>query len=222
MMPPAETYYSEIAPKYEAWHSTYDLERRLEILFDPELNGILVLDAGTGPGHFAARAAEAGARVVAVDIAFEMLKIARTRSGARMVCGDLGRLPFRSGAFDKVISSEAIEHTVDPIRAVHELVRVLTMNGTLALSTPNRLWYPSLMAARLFGLRKFEGLENWLSWRRLRKAVVDAGAIVERRAGVHLFPFQWKALQPLLRRLDSFGRRIGFLYINQVIWARKV
>jgi SAM-dependent methyltransferase len=37
---------------------------------------------------------------------------------------DLGRLPFRDGAFDVVVSSEVLEHLVHPVDALAEMVRV--------------------------------------------------------------------------------------------------
>lgn len=216
-------YYDLVAQEYEAWHSTYDVARRVETLFQetPSLDGIFMLDAGGGTGIFSEAASRRGARVVTLDLSVEMLKIARTRRHCSIVCGDLLRIPFRRDTFDLVLSSEAIEHTPDPCASVREMARVLKPGGRLALSTPNRLWYPVLMLARLLRIRKFAGTENWVSWRALGKYAAGAGLFTEKRCGIHLFPFQLHFLHPILRWADRFGHRLGFLYINQVIWCLK-
>ena len=44
-------------------------------------------------------------------------------------------LPFPDGRFDAVICTQALEHVLDPARAVREMHRVLAPGGVLMLST---------------------------------------------------------------------------------------
>jgi len=55
-------------------------------------------------------------------------------------------LPFASGVFDMVISSEVIEHLPDARLFVKEVNRVLKKNGVLILTTPNRYSYFTLIS----------------------------------------------------------------------------
>src|SRR5437762_2906321 len=67
--------------------------------------GQRVLDLGCGPGDGASRLNLAGAVAIGLDYSEGMLGTARDASGnaGRVVRGDAGRLPFRAGAFDKIV-----------------------------------------------------------------------------------------------------------------------
>lgn len=107
----------------------------------PAAAGAEVLDAGCGVGYGCAILAAGGARrVVGIDRSPEAVLNARERAGdvAEFVLGDLGELPFEDDAFDLVTCFEAIEHIVDPERALDELRRVLRPEGVLLISSPNR------------------------------------------------------------------------------------
>ena len=49
-------------------------------------------------------------------------------------------MPFASNSFDRVITSEVLEHIQDDVAALAELVRVLKPGGTFAATVPT--WYP--------------------------------------------------------------------------------
>jgi SAM-dependent methyltransferase len=57
------------------------------------------------------------------------------RSRADVVYGG-GRLPFRDGAFDTVLSVQVLEHTPRPAELVAEMARVLAPEGLLILTAP--------------------------------------------------------------------------------------
>ncbi len=57
-----------------------------------------------------------------------------------VVCGDVLRLPFADGSFDRVIAAEVLEHVRADARAITELARVLRPGGTLAVTVPR--WLP--------------------------------------------------------------------------------
>lgn len=58
----------------------------------------------------------------------------RRKPGAAVV-GDAHQLPFAPGSFDLIISTEMLEHTVEPQRIVDEIRRVLRPGGRLLLTT---------------------------------------------------------------------------------------
>jgi ubiquinone/menaquinone biosynthesis C-methylase UbiE len=112
-------------------------------LLDPQ-PGDTILDVGCGSGHYARRAAEAGARVVATDVAKNYVEQARAHVG-ELLAGrcefrveDAERLSLPDEAVDKVLMTEVIEHVPHPERAVREATRVLRRGGLLVVSTPSR------------------------------------------------------------------------------------
>jgi SAM-dependent methyltransferase len=98
--------------------------------------GMHVLDVGTGPGYAARRAAERGAVTTGVDIAEEMVALARSRNpGIRFMRADAEELPFPDRSFDALVGNLVVNHLPRPDVAVREFVRVLRREGALALST---------------------------------------------------------------------------------------
>ena len=126
---------------------TYDLltGRITARLVDPLLDaaavraGARVLDVGTGPGHAAAAAARRGALATGVDIADELLAVARRRHPeSSFLRADAEELPFDDDSFDALVANFAINHLPRPERAVREFARVLAPRGGIALSAWDR------------------------------------------------------------------------------------
>lgn len=103
-----------------------------------EVDGLRVLDAATGSGHYAAALAERDADVVGVDASAEMVAEARERHGAVAAFerADLReRLPFDDGAFDLVVCQLTLEHVEDWDPVMAAFARVLADGGELVVST---------------------------------------------------------------------------------------
>lgn len=101
-----------------------------------------LLDVGSGPAHIALEAAERlpGARVVALDAARWMHRVARRRlssspAGARIfpLVADAKRMPFRDGCFDAVFSNTILHHIADPRPVLREIRRVVRPGGIVLL-----------------------------------------------------------------------------------------
>ena len=80
-----------------------------------------VLDAGCGRGRFRPELERRGARYTGLDLPGNHVS----------VIGDLRRLPFAAGSFDRVLSSAVIEHLPEPVPALREVHRVLVPGGIL-------------------------------------------------------------------------------------------
>ncbi|MCA2981266.1 MAG: methyltransferase domain-containing protein [Myxococcaceae bacterium] len=116
--------------------------------------GQVVLDLGCGPGDGAARIAELGAIAIGLDYSAGMLDSARRepRLTNRLLRGDAGRLPFRDGAFDKLVCTNSFHHYPDHFKALCEMRRVLKPGGLLVLVDPRR--------DHLFGWGAIDLVEN--------------------------------------------------------------
>jgi SAM-dependent methyltransferase len=218
--------YDSLADDFDRIMNPYDLQRRLEVMFDQllgdvDLRGCRLLDAGCGTGLFSAAARARGAHVLAVDIGPKLLAQARRKGVQRVVASDVALLCFADETFDVVISSECIEHTPSPRTAVLELARVLRHGGIMVITCPNRAWRWSCTIANALGIRPYLGLENWPGWWGLRGWVGEGGIVIDRHIGLHLFPFVLRASLPLLRRLDAAGAWLGPVFVNQCLRGTK-
>ena len=112
-----------------------------------------VIDVGCGAGRHAFEAYRRGADVIAFDRDAAELRSVDTilramadsgevpgTASARVVLGDALSLPYADETFDCVIASEILEHIPQDDAAIAELVRVLKVGGTLAVSVPR--WLP--------------------------------------------------------------------------------
>jgi len=206
--------------------SRYDTTRRVEVLVEDFLAGktagARALDVGCGLGFFSEALVKAGARVTACDLGANLVETTRQRVGCEARVADALALEdtFGRDSFDVVVSSECIEHTPDPRRALRSMSAVLRPGGWLSVSTPNRLWYPVVRAATVLRLRPFDGFENFSTWSGLRETLESSGLRVEREYGLHLYPFQLR-LSGLSRWCDRNLQVLRGCMINLCVLARK-
>nr|WP_168801497.1 class I SAM-dependent methyltransferase [Glycomyces buryatensis] len=97
-----------------------------------------VLDLACGPGAFAIEAAEAGAKVTALDAAGALLDLARVRAenaGAAVewIQADMTAVPADDAGFDVVASAFGCMFAPDPVAMATELVRLCRKGGRIAV-----------------------------------------------------------------------------------------
>ncbi len=101
-----------------------------------------MLDVGTGTALIPIQFCQLSStlRIMAIDLAAEMLKRARVnvqraefsdRIELKLV--DAKRLPFTAGEFSTVVSNTILHHIPEPLAALKEMVRVLAPGGFLFL-----------------------------------------------------------------------------------------
>lgn len=128
--------YQAVASSF--WDVGARLVRRVSVAIDEG-----VLDVACGTGNAAIRAAQAGARVVGVDLAPEMFETGRTLAAEAGVivawqAGDAESLPFDDATFDVVLSTFGCMFAPRHEVAALELVRVLRPGGRMGLCS----WTP--------------------------------------------------------------------------------
>jgi ubiquinone/menaquinone biosynthesis C-methylase UbiE len=106
----------------------------------PNVRPHLVIDVGTGTARIPIEfcRVQPASRVVAVDLAREMLRVARENVASAglmaRVALQLARataLPFRDACSPVVVSNSLIHHLPDPSRAFVELARIVSRGGIL-------------------------------------------------------------------------------------------
>ena len=115
--------------------------------------GTKVIDVGCGAGRHSFEAYRRGADVVAFDQDADELTNVDTMframadagevplsARAETVVGDALALPYPDGTFDCVIASEILEHVPADTTVIDELIRVLKVGGSLAVTVPR--WLP--------------------------------------------------------------------------------
>ena len=132
---------------------TIDFHRHLRL--EP---GDMLLDLGSGNGRHTIEACRWPCRVVSVDVDVQELRQARyflrapkgatpwKRYGpepkdgvlgwADFIVADAQHLPFKEGAFDKVMCTEVMEHVPDDKLSISELYRVAKAGAAMAVSVP--------------------------------------------------------------------------------------
>lgn len=98
------------------------------------LDGLRILDLGSGPGWYTEELRARGAVVVAIERDRD-----EVGSLPGLAIGDATGLPFPDGVADGVLCSNMLEHASDTRAVIDEIVRVLRPGGWCYLSWTN--WY---------------------------------------------------------------------------------
>ncbi len=117
------------------------LEWNLNIHYDARLarhakSGDRVLDVGCGDGFLAARLADHGCVVVAIDADAPVLARARARWPSKpieWIHGDVLTHPFAPASFDVVVSNATLHHLPDTALALARLAELTTAGGRLGI-----------------------------------------------------------------------------------------
>ncbi len=162
--------YSRTAGRYDATRVAIGIEILLGCFrrAGKPLAQMTILDAGCGTGSYSLALVECVARIEAVDLNPDMLKVAQGKLGAAVALGKVAlhrapidRLPFKDGSIDGIMVNQVLHHIPDDAsqgypglrRAIAEFARVLRPGGVLVINTcsheqlRNGWWYYDLIPA---------------------------------------------------------------------------
>jgi SAM-dependent methyltransferase len=121
----AAAYADYVAPAFAAAHDYV-------VTYAHERGARRVADVACGDGRVAARLAELGATVVAVDESEPLLSRARSLSeDVTWIEADAHRLPLESRTFDLVLCVLGLQLFAEPAQALAELERLVAPDGEL-------------------------------------------------------------------------------------------
>jgi ubiquinone/menaquinone biosynthesis C-methylase UbiE len=149
-MPPTCRFdFGPLASAYDRWYETAE-GRRHDVAQQEIVQALLpspaggngrLLDVGCGTGHWSRFFVQLGYEVTGIDVASEMVEVARARqlSSCRFYIADAMDLPFPSRSFDVVCAMAVLEFVADVPQVCTEMVRCLNPGGCLVIGTLNRL-----------------------------------------------------------------------------------
>ena len=190
------------------------------------LTGKKVLDVGCGGGLLSEALAQAGAKVTAIDLAPNLLKVARLHGLESGIKVDYRELPVealaeemlaegRPASFDAITCMEMLEHVPEPGSVIRACATLLKPGGRLFLSTLNRT--PAAFALAIVGAEYVARLlpkgthqyRDFIKPSELAKWLREAGLELEDVSGLMYEP--WRNSARVIARTD----------INYLAYARK-
>lgn len=128
--------YSEISKTYDNHRSYSELHMEPLIRFAHLKGGMKILDVGCGTGNLSLELREhIQVEIVGIDVSFNMLQKARTKT-LDVLCADVDfGLPFGDRAFDAVIGSYFLHYVKNPGALMKECFRVLKDDSRLLFLT---------------------------------------------------------------------------------------
>ncbi len=185
------------------------------------LHGALTLDVGCGGGLLSEALAREGAQVVAIDLAPDLLKIARLHGLESGIQVDYRLTAVEALAaempaqFDAITCMEMLEHVPDPASVVAACASLLKPGGRLFVSTLNRT--PAAFALAIVGAEYIARLlpkgthqyRDFIKPSELATWLRQAGLQLEDVSGLLYEP--WRNAARIIRRTD----------VNYVLCAQK-
>ena len=186
-----------------------------------QLRDAAVLDVGCGGGLLSEALAQAGAKVTAIDLAPNLLKVARLHGLESGIKVDYREMPVEAlaeqapASFDAITCMEMLEHVPEPASIIEACAKLLKPGGRLFLSTLNRT--PAAFALAIVGAEYVARVlpkgthqyRDFIKPSELAKWLREAGLELEDVSGLMYEP--WRNSARVVSRTD----------INYLACARK-
>jgi ubiquinone/menaquinone biosynthesis C-methylase UbiE len=220
----SDYYFEQIGGNFDRWMSDYDVYRRAVLIrkhLGQKTSDKSCLEVGCGTGKISAVVADIVGTLTVSDISEKLAREVGQKLNVSWMQQDACALSIPNDSFDVVISSECIEHTPDPERALREMTRVLKPGGLIVVTSPNKAWYPVLWLSMVTGVRRFAGRENWLFPSTAARILKSEGVHDIQLTGCHLFPWQIPMAKRILPLFDRAGESLYPIMINFCVTGRK-
>jgi ubiquinone/menaquinone biosynthesis C-methylase UbiE len=137
-----QAFFEQVATDWDTMRLAYYDERVIEKMGEVAnvSEGSEIADVGTGTGFVAAVLAPRVKRVIGIDDASAMLRVARENldylgiSNAELLIGDLAGLPLADKSVDAAFANMVLHHAVDPAAMLEEMARIVRPGGTIVIT----------------------------------------------------------------------------------------
>jgi ubiquinone/menaquinone biosynthesis C-methylase UbiE len=137
-----QPFFERVASGWDTMRLAYYDERVIEKMAKIASvgKGSEVADIGTGTGFVAAGIAPRVKRVIGIDNAPAMLRVARENldslsvSNADLLVGDLTGLPLADNSVAAAFANMVLHHAVEPIAMLEEMARIVRPGGTVGIT----------------------------------------------------------------------------------------
>jgi ArsR family transcriptional regulator len=137
-----QAFFEKVATDWDTMRLAYYDERVIEKMAEVANvdEGSEVADVGTGTGFVAAGLSPRVKRVIGIDNASAMLRVARENldslgvSNAELAVGDLARLPLADDSVDAAFANMVLHHAVTPVAMLEEMARIVRPGGTIVIT----------------------------------------------------------------------------------------
>ena len=103
----------------------------------PDVRPGRLLEIGAASGNFLVTMQRRGWDVAGIEVDLASAERAATRTGARVICGDIGSVSLEHSQFDLICGWMVFEHVHDPVRGFQRCLDWLKPGGWLAFSVPD-------------------------------------------------------------------------------------
>jgi 2-polyprenyl-3-methyl-5-hydroxy-6-metoxy-1,4-benzoquinol methylase len=117
------------------------LNRYYFVVHQIDLKGKTVLDIASGEGYGSNIIAKHASKVIGVDISFEAIEHAKNKykvNNLEFLWGSVVDIPLEDNSVDVAVSFETIEHHDKHHEMLKEIKRILTNQGIIVISSPNK------------------------------------------------------------------------------------
>ena len=215
-----KSYFSSLAPSWARYriHRAYywrQITRFVSFYMNPAQS---VLEIGCAAGDLIAGVP--GARKVGVDFCPELIaqaRVAHPDVEFHVMEAEDMRLDEK---FDVIILSNLVGYLDDVEVVLDQVARLCHRQTRVVITSYNKMWEPLISFAELVGVKRKGPEQNWLSKDDVANLLSLTGFETYRTNSCMLMPFNVPLLAPLLNRIVSHLPLMGYLSLNDYIFAR--
>lgn len=138
-----------VLKKLQGWHRFIRIKKLLIKFGHSKCAKEVLLDIGSGAGHFLAVAAQTGWKVEGIEPSFEESQFAFKVYGLHVLHSRLDSVVLPREHYSVITMWHMLEHVSDPGYVLSQAVQALHHNGLLIIAVPNR----KSLASRVQGLK---------------------------------------------------------------------
>lgn len=215
-----KSYFTSLAPSWARYRSRRAYYwRQITSFVSFYMNpGQSVLEIGCAAGDLIAGVP--GARKVGVDFCPELIAQARVaHPDVEFRVMEAESLDIDE-KFDVILLSNLVGYLDDVELVLDQVARLCHRQTRVIITSYNKMWEPLISFAELVGIKRKGPEQNWLSKDDVANLLSLTGFETYRTNSCMLLPFNVPLLAPLFNRIVSHLPLMGYLSLNDYIFAR--